>query len=140
MGPEHRACIICPEDGLHSSFPVIAYLSGLPQRWLGLITQVRWQGHDADGRPILVIRLARACKECKSHRIATFAEAIVSQVGLSWRMLSPTNSASQGLSSQLSSCSGRMLSCITAAALLKRGLCSSPHCRKAVGKNSCRST
>ncbi len=42
--------------------------------------QVRWQGHDAEGRPLLVIRLARACKECKSHRIATFVEAIVSQV------------------------------------------------------------
>lgn len=44
--------------------------------------QVRWQGHDTEGRPLLVIRLARACKECQSHRIATFAEAIISQVAV----------------------------------------------------------
>ncbi|KAK9842812.1 hypothetical protein WJX74_002768 [Apatococcus lobatus] len=46
-------------------------------RWEHL---VRWQGHDTEGRPLLVVRLARACKECQSHRIATFAEAIISQV------------------------------------------------------------
>lgn len=42
--------------------------------------QVRWQGRDAEGRPILVVRVAQACQECSSIRAEVLAQAILSQV------------------------------------------------------------
>lgn len=46
------------------------------------IVQVRWQGRDAEGRPILVIRVAQACQECSSIRAELLGQAILSQVWL----------------------------------------------------------
>ena len=42
--------------------------------------QVRWQGRDAEGRPILVVRVAQACQECSSTRAELLGQAILSQV------------------------------------------------------------
>ncbi|DBA73545.1 TPA: hypothetical protein ACH3X2_009790 [Trebouxia sp. C0005] len=41
---------------------------------------VRWQGRDAEGRPILVVRVAQACLECSSTRAELLGQAILSQV------------------------------------------------------------
>ncbi|DBA92828.1 TPA: hypothetical protein ACH3X1_003011 [Trebouxia sp. C0004] len=41
---------------------------------------VRWQGRDAEGRPILVIRVAQACQECSSTRAELLGQVILSQV------------------------------------------------------------
>lgn len=42
--------------------------------------QVRWQGRDAEGRPILVVRVAQACKECSSSRAEALGHAVLSHV------------------------------------------------------------
>ncbi|KAL0036055.1 hypothetical protein WJX79_000084 [Trebouxia sp. C0005] len=41
---------------------------------------VRWQGRDAEGRPILVVRVAQACLECSSTRAELLGQAILSQL------------------------------------------------------------
>lgn len=41
---------------------------------------VRWQGRDAEGRPILVVRVAQACQECSSIRAELLGQAVLSQV------------------------------------------------------------
>ncbi len=46
------------------------------------VVQVRWQGRDAEGRPILVVRVAQACQECSSTRAELLGQAILSQVWL----------------------------------------------------------
>jgi len=52
---------------------------------------VRWQGRDAEGRPILVIRVAQACQECSSTKAEELGQAVLSQVRFtpgSWSSLS----------------------------------------------------
>lgn len=41
--------------------------------------QVQWPGADAAGRPVLLVRLARACDEFDGKAAAECAEAIISQ-------------------------------------------------------------
>jgi hypothetical protein len=41
---------------------------------------VRWQGSDNQGRPILVIRIAKACAQCQGEAANNVAEAVLSQV------------------------------------------------------------
>ncbi|KAK9818202.1 hypothetical protein WJX72_008762 [[Myrmecia] bisecta] len=48
---------------------------------------VRWQGHDAQGRPIMVVRIAKACTECRGSRVQEVANAVISQVTLAIREL-----------------------------------------------------
>ena len=42
--------------------------------------QVSWQGTDSVGRPVLLVRLSRACDEFDGKEAAECAEAIISQV------------------------------------------------------------
>ena len=42
--------------------------------------QVRFQGRDSSGRPILVVRLTKACQECHGEQADQVAEAVLSQV------------------------------------------------------------
>lgn len=42
--------------------------------------QVSWQGADPAGRPVLLVRLSRACDEFDGREAAECAEAIISQV------------------------------------------------------------
>lgn len=42
--------------------------------------QVRFQGRDSSGRPILVVRLTKACQECHGEQAEQVAEAVLSQV------------------------------------------------------------
>ena len=42
--------------------------------------QVRWQGWDVEGRPLLVVKIARACEECSGPQAEAVAAAILSQV------------------------------------------------------------
>lgn len=51
----------------------------LPYRCVHL-QQVRWQGRDAEGRPILVVRVAQACQECSSSRAEALGHAVLSHV------------------------------------------------------------
>ncbi|KAL3148442.1 hypothetical protein ABBQ38_013893 [Trebouxia sp. C0009 RCD-2024] len=41
---------------------------------------VRWQGRDAEGRPLLVVRVAQACQECSSTAAEELSQVIVSLV------------------------------------------------------------
>ncbi len=41
--------------------------------------QVRWQGTDETGRPILVVRIGQACTDCQGGDADTLAQAIISQ-------------------------------------------------------------
>lgn len=43
-------------------------------------SQVRWQGWDPEGRPLLLIRIAKACEECQDNNAGTVADAVISQV------------------------------------------------------------
>lgn len=45
-----------------------------------LYLQVRWQGSDTEGWPILVIKIAKACAQCQGSDADSAAEAVVSQV------------------------------------------------------------
>jgi len=42
--------------------------------------QVSWQGHDAGGHPVLVVRIGEAIASCDKERGAHFANAIITQV------------------------------------------------------------
>lgn len=42
--------------------------------------QVSWQGSDAAGRPVLLVRLSRACDEFDGKAARQCAEAIISHV------------------------------------------------------------
>ena len=42
--------------------------------------QVSWQGHDAGGHPVLVVRIGEAIASCDQERGAHFANAIITQV------------------------------------------------------------
>ena len=42
--------------------------------------QVRWQGTDAEGLPILVIKASKACAECQGSSAEAVGEAIIGQV------------------------------------------------------------
>ena len=50
--------------------------------------QVSWQGSDAAGRPVLLVRLSRACDEFDGKAARQCAEAIISHV----RALAPCHS------------------------------------------------
>lgn len=43
-------------------------------------SQVRWQGTDTEGLPILVIKVAKACAECQGDAAEAVSEAVVGQV------------------------------------------------------------
>ncbi|KAK9809766.1 hypothetical protein WJX73_004329 [Symbiochloris irregularis] len=48
------------------------------RRWHHL---VRWQGWDHEGRPLMLVRIARACDECQDGDMAeTVADAVIAQV------------------------------------------------------------
>ena len=42
--------------------------------------QVRWQGWDSEGRPVLVVRIAKASEECSGAQADAVATAVISQV------------------------------------------------------------
>lgn len=42
--------------------------------------QVRWQGSDTEGWPILVIKIAKACAQCQGKDADSVAEAVIGQV------------------------------------------------------------
>ena len=44
---------------------------------------VRFQGRDSDGRPILVVRITKACAECHGKQADQVVDAIMSHVRLS---------------------------------------------------------
>ena len=44
------------------------------------LLQVRWQGSDSEGWPILVIKVAKACAQCQGKDADNVAEAVISQV------------------------------------------------------------
>ena len=46
----------------------------------GLMLQVRWQGWDSEGRPVLVVRIAKASEECSGAQADAVATAVISQV------------------------------------------------------------
>ena len=53
---------------------------------LPLHLQMRWQGQDEEGHPLLVVHIGRLCNECQSHELAQqAADALISQVqALCW--------------------------------------------------------
>lgn len=55
--------------------------------------QVRWQGRDAEGRPLLVVKVAQACQECSSTAAEELSHVITSQVTLSLSALCTAHAA-----------------------------------------------
>lgn len=54
--------------------------------------QVRWAGWDTEGRPLLVLRIAKASEECSGAQAEAVATAVISQVclhglGRTWCMI-----------------------------------------------------
>lgn len=43
------------------------------------LVQVRWQGWDSEGRPLLLIRIAKACNEMSGNTADAVADAIICQ-------------------------------------------------------------
>ncbi len=60
------------------------------QHWEPL---VQWNGTDAAGHPILVIRINRALHECRGADILQFANAVISQMEVAIRQRSSDGSA-----------------------------------------------
>ena len=75
---------------LHTtSSQYIAFLSHMPHAAclnagegpnMSYMVQVRWQGWDSEGRPLMLIRIARACDECTGDAAESVANAVISQV------------------------------------------------------------
>lgn len=77
--------------------------------------QVRWQGRDAEGRPVLVVRVAQACQECSSTAAEELSRVIVSQVSRFRSFLALTVLHSRSHPScvgALASCHMRQLLCL----------------------------
>lgn len=53
--------------------------SGATARCMYLLVQVRWQGWDSEGRPLLLIRIAKACNEMSGNTADAVADAIICQ-------------------------------------------------------------
>lgn len=67
-----------PKNGLRArSLAQVFYSISLP---IMQSLQVRWQGSDIEGWPILVIKIAKACAKCQGDDAESVAEAVISQV------------------------------------------------------------